>query len=691
MITFDETYTAAVSAPNVVTDWLLTLTSDGSGEVYLAQGDRNVSGRLYHGLVLDWGSIDETLDIEKCKIKTNDVTITVANTWHNAGGTLGEELVDGTDNYLNHNATIYGWAPGVATADIPIFYRGRLIDVVESDDGTALKLTIEPRRPWDNIQIPQTNSKGIDEPIVYGDYTANASVPGTETDCTSRALWPAPYIGVVAGDVHAVVHAGTIATGRGHFYDKSLNKYIPLLDSAGTGYQDTAVTHDSTVDAIPIDSSFQRVVLSDQFTENAGDDSTQFSNITDDTNYAYVELSVDAGGPATQDKEFWVNMIAPDGDIDSTITVTFDWHVEIDELTLDAADDGVLSIKDDDGNILQSWAIDGDLGQGDTDSGTDESFTIAATETEFKITAHAGIDTGHANTMAATVKVKNLRAELNCSISGSADAEAKLKRLNDSEYFYCGADGPDKTYDGGAATLCEEPHHIYRDLLYRFTGVDPTDAQIQNWDEGPDLDGARDGWDCRLWVNKPTPLADILEELQFEGQFIWQQYTTTSVRVIPLLTTYSSSDVSLEGWEIDELKCGHTSFKNILSDVTYYYNRDPVSDKGLNSYNDPNSRRSDWDFATDENKSEEQLKYMTVAAKVTSLAEIRDEFHGEPRLTIECDIVNPAKSYIEIGDRLAFSNMPREPLGGTFTSTYWLVEKCRREIDRVNIKARQVG
>ena len=180
MITFDETYTAAVSAPNVVTDWLLTLTSDGSGEVYLAQGDRNVSGRLYHGLVLDWGSIDETLDIEKCKIKTNDVTITVANTWHNAGGTLGEELVDGTDNYLNHNATIYGWAPGVTTADIPIFYRGRLIDVVESDDGTALKLTIEPRRPWDNIQIPQTNSKGIDEPIVYGDYTANASVPGTD-------------------------------------------------------------------------------------------------------------------------------------------------------------------------------------------------------------------------------------------------------------------------------------------------------------------------------------------------------------------------------------------------------------------------------------------------------------------------------------------------------------------------------
>jgi hypothetical protein len=199
---------------------------------------------------------------------------------------------------------------------------------------------------------------------------------------------------------------------------------------------------------------------------------------------------------------------------------------------------------------------------------------------------------------------------------------------------------------------------------------------------------ARDGFNCRLWETKPVLLSEVLERLQFEGQFIWRQYGDTG-RIIPLLEAYSSSDVSLEGWELDNIKIGHTPFKDIVSSTTYYSDRHPVTDEYQTSESKVNSNRANWGFETKENVETVDLRYLI--AGVTEFGVVVDNLHGEPRLTIECDVVNPAKSNIEIGDTLSFSAMPREPLGGTFTGTYWLVEKARRTPSSLKITAREVG
>ena len=696
MITFDATYTAAVSAPNAVTDWLLELINDAPGTMYLSSGDHTVSGTLYHGLVRDWGSIDESLDLKKCKIKVSDVTITVDNTWHNASGKLGAELFSGTDHYLNHDITIKGWSPGLASGGLAPFYRGRLIDIVETDDGAALKLTIEPRSPWDFIKIPQTKSVygGIYEPVVYGDFTPNASVSGSETNCTSRALWPMPTVGVVQADIRAVVHSGTIASGRGHFYDKSLDKYIPVLDNAATGYQDSSVTHDTAVDAVPVDTLLQRVVDSDRFKERSNNDSVNFADIIDLSTYrTAVTVDVTTVAP-TETQIFGVSIVLPDGEVESAITVTFDWSLVVDTLTIDPVDDATLQLKDNAGSNLQLWSFPTDGIEGFTDSGQEETFTLAAGTSAFNISVVAGMDTAHAgNQMIATLKIRDLRVELNCKLDSSGDAEAVKKRLNDIKYLYSGANGPDMTYTGapsGPTVLAEEPHHIFRDVLERFTGVDMADADITNWAAA---DAARQDWNCRLWVNEPTPLIDILDRLAYEGAFLWQQHGATA-RIIPLKAAYSSADVSLTGSQLDNIKIGHTPFKDMVSSRVYTYNYDPVSEEGNNTYDSGdavNGNRSLWDFETEENIETIDLQYLCYQPAVAALATVNNIFFGEPRLTITADVVDPAKSLIEIGDVLAFSSMPREPLGGTFTSTYWMVEKSRREPDKLQITARQVG
>jgi len=554
-------------------------------------------------------------------------------------------------------------------------------------------LTIEPRTPWDFIKIPQTKSVYGDvyEPVVYGDFTPNASVSGSETNCTSRALWPMPTVGVVQADIRAVVHSGTIASGRGHFYDKSLDKYIPVLDNAATGYQDSAVTHDTAVDAVPVDTLLQRVVESDRFKERSNNDSTNFAKIIDTAYTTYVIVDAITAAP-TDTEIFGVSMILPDGEVESAITISFDWSIEVDVLTLYAGDQATLQIKDNVGNTLQLWSFPADGSQGFTDSGQEETFTIAAGSSAFNISAVAGIDSGHAgNQITATVKIRDLRAEFNCKLDSAGDAEAIKKRLNDIDYFYCGADGPDLTYTDAPSVTGQLPHHIYRDLLYRFTGVDFEDDDIANWDEDLNVETARAGWYCRLWENEPVMLSEVLHRLEKEGQFIFQIYGSTA-RVIPLLESYSSADISLTGDDIDNIKIGHTPFKDMVSQRVYKYDRDPATDEYQSSYatgNAINGNRSNWGFETQENVADIELRYLV--AEVDELATVQNNLYGEPRLTIECDVVNPSKSNVQIGDRLAFSSMPREPLGGTFTGTYWMVYKTHRTPGGVKITAQEVG
>ena len=197
-ITFLSAYTAAVSAPNAVTDWLLRIDSDGTPVVFLSGSDRDIEtagdNQFYHGVVLDWGDIDETLDLKKCATKISDITIKVANVWHNASGTLGAELFDGTDNYLYQDVILYGWAASCTNIqDCPALYRGRLIDIEEDNNGDTLKLTIEPRTPWDYIKVPQDKTtEGKYFPVVYGNYIPETSNIASPQYCDGAFCWPMP-------------------------------------------------------------------------------------------------------------------------------------------------------------------------------------------------------------------------------------------------------------------------------------------------------------------------------------------------------------------------------------------------------------------------------------------------------------------------------------------------------------------
>ena len=683
MITFDATYTAAVSAPNAVTDWLLELTNDAPGTMYLSSGDHTVSGTLYHGLVRDWGSIDESLDLKKCKIKVSDVTITVDNTWHNASGRLGAELFAGTatDNYLYQDVVIRAWSPELTSADLStaIFYRGRLIDVEETDNGMALKLTIEPRHPWDFIKIPQDKTtEGVYYPLAYGAYQPETSTVASPQLCEDAICWPMPVNEVAGGSLYALSLHSISANGSAHYWDKNLNLFIPFddVDLVSEAYRDAY--------AIKTDVDLDRGFKSREVTENADNDWDDFANLIT-AGSDYTTAYDDIGESDIVDYYLRIDAKQPDGYI-SAVSVQYDWEIDVDAVSGSSHTMAMTLIVG--GALVGSIGDRSTVGQTAGSDDVDISAYCGGGSVP-SIARRATFATGAGSTIAGTFKVNSFALEIQCNIN-TDEPEAVAKRLADIKHVYSGASGAILTHqDAPATTVAQLPHDIYRDLLSRFTGVDIDDDDIiSGW---ADTDTARAGWNCRLWELEPVKLFDVLERLQFEGQFIWQQHGAKA-RIIPLLETYSSSDVDLEGWEIDNLKVGHTSFRDIESKRIYSYNRHPANDDYQSTYtagNAENGNRANWGFADEENVVEVELRYLV--ASVDDLATVQNKFFGEPRLMFECDVVNPAKFNIEVGDKLACSSMPREPLGGTFTSTYWMVEKSRREPDKLQITARQVG
>lgn len=694
-ITFSSAYTAAVSAPNAVVDWLLELSNDNADPdfdtMYLSSGDRTVSGTLYHGLVLDWGDIDESLDLKKCSSKISDITITVDNSWHNAGGTLGEELFDGTDNYLYQNVIIRGWSPGLTSADLAtaIFYRGRLVDIKEADDGTALKLTIEPRYPWDYIKVPQDKTvEGIYFPLVYGEYTAETSTVVSPQYCDDAIVWPMPVNEVAGNLLYSIADHQVSPNARSHFYDKNLNVFIPFdtQNNMAQLYRDTG---SYTRYAILTESDLKRGFKWNDVTENADNEYDDFTDITATGSSDYASKYYHNSTPYSSTVfDLKSDIKQPDG-YPTLVEIDFNWKI-----TVDTAVGFNVALQ-------LYYVVGGDVflvGER-TSAGTStgsyskdiSAYCINGVVPVMKVWGNwaNGLPQDPADEIKGTTFVNTLSFTGTYEINED-EPEAVADKLIGLNHVYTGGHGLTLSYTdapSGPAITGQEPHHIFRDLMKLYTGVNMSDANIlAGWSA---TETARSGWNCRLWELEPILLSEVLQQLQFEGQFIWQQYGVNA-RIIPLLESYSSSDISLEGWEIDKLKIGHTPFRDIVSTTTYHYNRHPATDKMQQSEGPKvNANRANWGFETLENVEEIDLRYLT--GEVDELATVRDNLFGEPRLTVECDVVNPAKSNIEIGDTLSFSAMPREPLGGTFTGTYWLVEKARRTPSSLKITAREVG
>ena len=125
--------------------------------------------------------------------------------------------------------------------------------------------------------------------------------------------------------------------------------------------------------------------------------------------------------------------------------------------------------------------------------------------------------------------------------------------------------------------------------MNRYAGVDCGDDYMVNWDAAApgsyDLDTARSGWLVRMWLLEPTPLKEVLEQLQKEGCFIF--FFTADAdgsgnaggKFIFVQNTYGSGDVTatLDENDYSNLQLDMNDMSEIITHTTYNFDKHPAT------------------------------------------------------------------------------------------------------------------
>ena len=339
-----------------------------------------------------------------------------------------------------------------------------------------------------------------------------------------------------------------------------------------------------------------------------------------------------------------------------------------------------------------------------------------AAESTVEIIVHTavhGVDEDNQGVGSGTGTINDIVIQQKCKNDITDERTASLDKLSKLDNVYCGADGYANTFTGGSGTAATglEAH---RDLLFRFTGFDDTDANIYNYDANLDIEDKRidsaadqDNWNIRWWALKPIELKKVLEQIQYEFCFIfkWRHDGTGSYWFIK--DSYSSSDATLKASDISNLQINNTPFSEIITDMRINYQKHPALDKYISSQTSTdatNNPRKTFGIQAKENIKEVNLDMNVNKQGNTNVgggntndgfADYYMNIFGTVKKIITCQIINPAKGYsLETGDIIQFSNtagdMPVEPFGDNWADYYCIINLVRG-LGTVKITAREVS
>lgn len=263
-------------------------------------------------------------------------------------------------------------------------------------------------------------------------------------------------------------------------------------------------------------------------------------------------------------------------------------------------------------------------------------------------------------------------------------------------------DGFSQGYTGGSG-LAVNVHEVYRDLLQRFTGFDVADASLVGW---ADLDADRSDWAVRWWKLEPYNLKSALDKLQYEGCFIFKFYQNGGKFI------YVKDDPSVDlvavinDTDYDNMTMKLSDFSEIVTHTEYNYEKHPAKGNYLSSstYTNSTSRTTWWPaIATEENKKSINLDYLVknpYDAAIDSnpndcIALYYDNIIAEPKMLIECEIVNKALFNLEDGDIVQFNISlsgveTMQPFGKNWADIYFMITKTKRSLSALKISARYV-
>ena len=708
------------------------------GFLPLALRDTIVDDIFYHGAVKSTPSVRESIDVLKSTSKTANLSLDLINAKYQ-GNDLSSELFLGSNNYYNRTVKVYSQLNEINNiGDCLQLYHGRLTNI--NHDDSSISLSLVQKSPWDNKVIPTVKSdRGNYFPIVYGNYTKNASTHGSTSyvGTLNKLVFPVK-VDSTTHYYNCLLHKDIGSTDTTlHYYEEGMDAFLPLENSnnaqaQGNGY------------VIKTKWTLKRHIKFKPIGAIARSLPSTFENIIDgDVNHAISDgvssVSMDKASDGTstnfhKDNLFSLPLISDPPDILSTsdnhgLKVEVTWNMTgfygttantggltTNSITIyDQSRYATGSIPNT-ASVGTQFATNGTFDKVDTATGSGNSTTIAevTSATTGSVTANSfhtypwdnglsirfrrlvtsATDGSGTPTSAifGTLNVADVR------LTGTFRIHEYASRVNEIEELYLGADGLTNSWDGSAITL---GHQAHRDLLIRYAGM-PT-IEPENYST---LHGDRGSWAIRYWQHDEIELKKLLEKLQYEFGFIssvspsgelkykWIHGTGTNnaLRAEDIVTTLTKKDVA-------SLKISTTPVNQIMTKAIINTQKHPAKNTYLTQTTATNATpRETYNIKSKENTSTINLDALTLAPATSPATDKQADFYsyysqanGDVKKVVECEIINPQKGYLlETGDVIKFDDMTVEPFADDWAN-YYIIVSLTRKPSKISIKAREIG
>ena len=715
----------------------------------LAFSDIVYNKRLYKGAVLNNPSLRERIELYSSTSKRSNISIQIPD-FEFKGLPISQEL-NKTHQYINRTCSIYSIVNDSARVKIGSFRVSSI-----STNGKTININMATFQPWDNLKVPnvKVETTGRYFPLVYGDYTGAASSFASPAyiDTMPNTLFPVE-VDSTSFYFFCPIHEDIGSTGtRLRVYENGFNKFTPLevkfdaesyrggfalkaetnlrrsfkfkpIGTISTDFVNPTNIFDATVDHGDSNSfgtlnfgtvgstttnssdNTQPIVLNKDTTFEipAFDDPPDKTSTSDNHGLTFeiVWNMINFFAETTDPNEFQYNRVtAIDLSVPGSETTLTNGLYTSDSSASQSAPGETTTTRTSSKDMATLYSSSGGFPDGIKLRYKREAFSTSGS-TDVSI---------HHDTDANVLKLYDFRFKATFAVDRFNLVSDGNERIKNVKYLYSNSDGFQHGITGLSGTA-DSINDAHLDLLNRFCDLDvPTNpnTDLEGWSA---LHTVRNNWYLRWWCHSPKDLGSILEQMQFEGCFIFRYRYDGEPQYIHIPNSPSSvlqlskndiSDINLYLSDPNDIVTKMSVNYDIHPELrTYQFNVTSSNTNSITKYNiqsKENVRNIDLDMLVaqigdsnpvGEDKNDNFLAY-------------QNALFGDIFLNVEFDIVNPSKwvdsslNPIEVGDIIDFDNsnmFPETPMGfnnASWSSLNFVILEMKRTVGKVSVKVRSV-
>ncbi len=246
----NSNYSSKLS-PTMTENWLVQIFKNNNSSIlttntpdltfsFSATTYNNIT---YYPAILNKPGISYSLDLKGFTTKTGNISLNVANI--NLDGTTLLELLG--NEYINGHVNVLSQIDNDNTANNALqIFSGKISSFGYRRN--TIVLNVISNRPFQNVSIPPDKTSSDDEqhnnkymPVIYGDYEA--------TSLTSFGqVFPCPFLKNNGADFLYIVPNNATGSDKPEFYDRSLKKFLPLVDTKFTLLNEALDNSETAID-----------------------------------------------------------------------------------------------------------------------------------------------------------------------------------------------------------------------------------------------------------------------------------------------------------------------------------------------------------------------------------------------------------------------------------------------------------